>query len=472
MADESLVLCDVLCFITNKYYKTPAKLLKSCVADFYSVDALSEAKVRLLADISAMNSTAKFPHVSQHRDGDGRLLRELDDIMSLVVCLDEHKLMDMLPRYVASGPDNMPSMRLYEGDLKVILALIGKMDKKCSEMGSALAAISRDVRGLQARSRPPESSAHLLLPAVNKSAAVSLCQPGELSVPGISVNNPLTESEIATAMAAADTDDLVPLTEGTRDWASIASTPAVHISNQFAVLQSTEDDERSDNQGGQFFNVVNSRRRKRLRRRSPEQPTGVVQPTQPPTRQSRRAPPVFGRATTHAKVVAAKKIPKKAIYCIDNVSTDCSTDDIRSFVNRLGVTVLSCFEAKTRKLRSDQAGDADSRKAFRLCIDESDRDRLLDATMWPESVSIAEWYFKPASRVNDDRRRVVQSTDVEQATVASRAIRTSIDDASVSPVQPPLSADDTAAKIMDQSVSDTTLLYHDGATAAAATTVC
>ena len=67
-------------FITNKYYKTPAKLLKSCVVDFYSVDALSEAKVRLLADINAMNSTVKFPHVSQHRDGDGRLLRELNDV--------------------------------------------------------------------------------------------------------------------------------------------------------------------------------------------------------------------------------------------------------------------------------------------------------------------------------------------------------------------------------------------------------
>jgi len=130
---------------------------------------------------------------------------------------------------------------------------------------------------------------------------------------------------------------------------------------------------------------------------------------------------------------------------------------------------LSCFEAKTRKLRSE-AGDADSRKAFRLCIDDNDRDRLLDATVWPESVSIAEWYFKPASRVHDNRRRVVQSTDVEQATIASRALRTSIGDASESLVQPPLSADDTAASIMDQSVSDTTLLYHDEAAATA--TVC
>ena len=75
MADELLVLCDVLCFSVNKYQKTPVKLLKSCLADFFTAEVLSEAKKRLLADISALNSTVKFPHISQHRDGDGRVLR-------------------------------------------------------------------------------------------------------------------------------------------------------------------------------------------------------------------------------------------------------------------------------------------------------------------------------------------------------------------------------------------------------------
>ena len=32
------------------------------------------------------------------------------------------------------------------------------------------------------------------------------------------------------------------------------------------------------------------------------------------------------------------------------------------------------------------------RKAFRLCIDEDDRDRLLNDTKWPESIVISEWY--------------------------------------------------------------------------------
>ena len=42
---------------------------------------------------------------------------------------------------------------------------------------------------------------------------------------------------------------------------------------------------------------------------------------------------------------------------------------------------------------------------FRFCVSEDDRDRLLDAEIWPDSVSIYEWYFKPPNS-NDKHRRV------------------------------------------------------------------
>jgi len=141
MADELLVLCDVLCFSVNKYQKTPVKLLKSCLADFFAAEVLSEAKNRLLADITTLNSTVKLPHISQHRDSDGRVMREVEDIVSLLACLDENKLMDKLPRYVASGPDSMPSMRLYEGDMNIFMSFMEKMNQKFLEIGSSLAPL-------------------------------------------------------------------------------------------------------------------------------------------------------------------------------------------------------------------------------------------------------------------------------------------------------------------------------------------
>ena len=55
MADGPFVLCDTLCFIVNKYGKVTEKVLKSAMSDFYTVDCLSEAKLRLLSDIDKLD---------------------------------------------------------------------------------------------------------------------------------------------------------------------------------------------------------------------------------------------------------------------------------------------------------------------------------------------------------------------------------------------------------------------------------
>ena len=77
------------------------------------------------------------------------------------------------------------------------------------------------------------------------------------------------------------------------------------------------------------------------------------------------------------------------MFCIDSVTTDCSVDDIRSFVSGLSVQVLTCYEVKPRRRRGDDEVISD-RKAFRLCIYDDDRKHLLDDSVWPDSVSISE----------------------------------------------------------------------------------
>jgi len=51
MADTSLVLSNVLCFLNNKYGKVALKTIKVTLTDFYSADKLSEAKFQLTQDI-------------------------------------------------------------------------------------------------------------------------------------------------------------------------------------------------------------------------------------------------------------------------------------------------------------------------------------------------------------------------------------------------------------------------------------
>jgi len=122
---SNVVVCDVLCFLRHKFGKTAVKVTKILLVDFYYVEVLSYAKKQLLDDISSMNLTIKMPHIPRRRDGDNRIFREVDDIYTLAV-LDVHYVLGDLTRYVAEGPDSMPSSRLYEGDLDVVMNLMEK----------------------------------------------------------------------------------------------------------------------------------------------------------------------------------------------------------------------------------------------------------------------------------------------------------------------------------------------------------
>jgi len=102
-------------------------------------------------------------------------------------------------------------------------------------------------------------------------------------------------------------------------------------------------------------------------------------------------------------LAAAKKLVKKKVFCIDNVDTSFSPDDVQRYVSSFPVNVLSCFPAKPRRRRNENEPITD-RKAFRLCIDANDQDKLLNPDKWPDSITIAEWYHlsSSASRQHGD----------------------------------------------------------------------
>ena len=72
---------------------------------------------------------------------------------------DEQKILDNLPTYVCDNPDDkpMPSLRLYDGELNVILRKLNDMNIKIVEYSSILAAIGQQVRAIQVCSQPASS---------------------------------------------------------------------------------------------------------------------------------------------------------------------------------------------------------------------------------------------------------------------------------------------------------------------------
>jgi len=194
--------------------------------------------------------------------------------------------------------------------------------------------------------------------------------------------------------------------------------------------------------------------------------------------QQRRRPMMFGKSTAVTKIVAARKLtkkkavaavadtanvcvqPKKAVFCIDNLNNDCTSQDIVSYVNAMSIETVSCFEAKTRQRRNDNRSELADCKAFRLCIFDEDRARLLNAAMWPDSVIISDWFFKSERRDQDEnqgkKRRVC---DFEQyITAAAAAIA---DTANVCAQPCPTTNDVTTAVLSDTAVITVVEVHRD-----------
>ena len=406
MAEQSVTVNDVLCFLRHKFVKTAVKQLKAVLMDFYSIEVLSRAKEVLLNDIASLRDVLKLPHMPR-RTGDNRVAREVDDIVTIFTCLDEHKKLDNLPRYVADGPDNMPSVRLFEGDLNAIMVILRGLIAKVDEYGSGLSSLRREIQELY--TSVPVLSA--CAPRPSNSSCLQQPRPSVSSATEFS--NCAQEREKTTEQPSASTCN-VP------DWAAISSTPYAHA-NRYDALRSTDDDEHSDALDQARFIVPQSRRAKRRNRQQSSTNQGVQQPQQPQQqqRQPARSRAMLGKSiNTVSKITAAKQIRKKAVFCIDNVNTNCSVDDMKSFVSGMSVTVLTCFEVKSRRRRSDN-DDTSDRKAFRLCIFDDDRNRLLNESAWPDSVSVSDWFFKPKQNVQQeqdvnlqsDKRRKVSSGD-------------------------------------------------------------
>jgi len=408
MADESFVLCDALCFIVNKYGKVHDTTLKSVLTDFYDVECLSKAKLRLMEDIDKLCLSTKRPHVAQRRDGDGRLAKEVGDILVLLQFVDEHKLNSNLPTYVASSPDTMPSLRLYDGDMKMIVKLLQDMRDNLFDYGSVVAAISTEVKGLQ---------------QVMKDLSHTDCRPRPRPKPVVTKAGDVNQLGVAesageksVAMHTTSESESETVRTCVHDWAAAAaSTPRPHGS-RFNVL-SIDDDGDEQNDANQEFVTVDRHRRKRARQHTSPQENKLhhsrnllssqtQQRQQLSTgQQNKSRSTLVGKAAAVSSIKAAKKIRKKAVFCIDNVDTSCCESDIVSFVKGLGVEAQTCFEVRPRQTRRDAAQSISCNwKAFRLCIYEEDRARLLTAGSWPDSIKVSDWYFKSQSSVSDTRR--------------------------------------------------------------------
>ena len=120
MAEDVLILNNVLCFLLSRYNKCNVRSLKTALCDFYSVEDICGAKESLVSASNGLTNV-NLPKLRGRRDGEGRLARELDDMFAILATIDEAKQLDKLPTFVSDSPDKMPSIHLVEGDMTAVM---------------------------------------------------------------------------------------------------------------------------------------------------------------------------------------------------------------------------------------------------------------------------------------------------------------------------------------------------------------
>jgi len=197
-------------------------------------------------------------------------------------------------------------------------------------------------------------------------------------------------------------------TEGS-NWAEITPTPDQQTAHTETTAVNRHDHE------DQYTLVVNKRHGHK--RSQPESTPPAASATLQSSTYTRRRPLAVGHAAPrhespgHVTLLAApKKRIDSSVFYVDNIDQSHTVDDIRKFVSSFSDRVLSCFEVKPRKRKFDYMPN---RKAFRLCVFTSDREKLIDENKWPQNVTISDWFFKRNQSETDEPRSRRSRTQYE-----------------------------------------------------------
>lgn len=460
MADNSYVLNSALCFLLNKYGQVHLSTLKTTFTDFYGSQDISKAKCQLNEDVEGISTDIKKPRLPRRHDGPDKKLHEVDDIFTLLTFLDENKLASQLPIYVTNNCNDIPSMRLFDGDLRILTGNMEKLTEKLAILEGSLAGITWGIEQVKEAIRATHdkqveltvAQADRTVHAINSAQSANTANTARVST-GVSVG---VGGPVSGGMTSRNSGAFFgpAAGDGSTSWAAtMAETSTPVAGSSQAVFQSTTDD---DNDNTPFQEVRRRRSAKRANKRPLEQGNNADTVTATPRlkQQPEKSRRILGKASLpgFSKLVAADKIVKKAVFCVDNVDNSCSIADLESYVTTLGVNVVSCYVVDSRRRRNEPEKQYTKRKAFRLCIAASDQEKLLDPEAWPESITIKDWYFKGVT--GDKKQRLSTSRTGTTSNVNNDGHET------VS-APPPSESNDTITNPSDMEADDTVILMTE-----------
>ena len=150
MAPRRMIVSDLLCYAITKLQRVEKQPLKSAMLDFYTPGCILEAKELLLNEADLV-MPEKWAKPAKHRlasVGQNNLGKEIEDIFAVIQAVDEAQLTDKLPLFVSDNPDNMPSVRLTDGEMAAVLLKLSKLESIVMNANKSIEILSQTVRGI------------------------------------------------------------------------------------------------------------------------------------------------------------------------------------------------------------------------------------------------------------------------------------------------------------------------------------
>jgi hypothetical protein len=374
MADNSgVVVCEPLCFVINRYGKATSSQLIEILSSFYDVDKLSSAKKQLCDDIEEMKLD-KWPRPSRRRESGNRARIEADDIVSLFSFLDEKLVMNKLPKYVCSDIDRIPTTKWFDGDLQILLSKINKLEHESSDLKDTLRRIetivskqcSDFIKQMNVSFENQQmniiastdlhnnklSAMKEVIGSIDRNFHDFVCR-NLYTAPGVNAGedqlcDKQVEANVQITAACRPTDMDLGQTDQIQQhqaWSGHANLPpAVRGLRQLratirhqSITDSVTAD--SDNDGGQVFTEILSRRGKKRKNNSGIALDGQLN-NNAKNQTSRDSTvnfvKVIGKmqAGQSCKIKASGKIIDKLVFCVSNISDEYNCDDMQSFFIR------------------------------------------------------------------------------------------------------------------------------------------
>lgn len=363
MAETRLVVMnDLLCFCVNKLSRIGVKPLKNVCLDFFTADQINIARESVFNEVEKLQlsiSGSKLPRKrrdSANKNNAAKTATDLDDIVDLLIYLDEQKFLDKLPIYVCGDPDKIPSIKLTDGDLAIVLLKLSSIDDRIDLIQKSLDTVINSIKNHE---------------VANAGANIYQGISQVRSMTGLSHNALETSQDVQV----------------TRDY----SGPSMQ--ERSSVFPAASDmSELSDVEG---FKTM-ARKRKKLFTPPDNRTVGisfasaVSKNARPPGQAQTKRPVMIGSAAS-SSIKASKTIYlNKAVFCLSNVDLNYSCDDIMDYLKSINVRPLTCFD-----LRPNPNFPVDS-KAFRICIVDEDKQFLLNNANWAVGVTIRPWVRKTA----------------------------------------------------------------------------